>query len=224
MLQLQLLVSSTTYAHLLVNLQIYTDLVGGIQNLIEKSSRSKIMNKSKIYIVPLILMITVTSLSSCSYHPNSETAARSETSTPSNTKLLPTPSMAQLRAKKSSTTSPTTEKTINVTLYISDTECQTLTPKEVSVSATEPVTSAVGKILEQRDSADFSLSGYRVTTKNGVAIIDLRLSPYSPRHLTSLSNCEQFALFGSLRKTLTSNPQWKIKEVRFTELGKEILV
>ncbi|WP_310834455.1 hypothetical protein [Aetokthonos hydrillicola] len=130
--------------------------------------------------------------------------------------------MAQLRAKKSTTSSPATSKTVKVTLYISDTECQALIPKQVSVSAVEPLISTVGKIIEQQDSGDFSLSGYRVSINNGVATVDLRVSPHSQRQLTSLSSCEQFALFSSLRKTLTSHPEWKIKEVRFTELGKEI--
>jgi len=141
--------------------------------------------------------------------------------------------MAQIRAKKFTVLEPlllkefpnksvATDKTVNVTLYISDTECQNLIPKQVSVPELEAVTSAVGKILEQRDSEDFSLSGYRVTIKHGIATVDLRISPHSQQQLTSLSNCEQFALFGSLRKTLTSHAQWNIKKVRFTELGKDL--
>jgi len=117
---------------------------------------------------------------------------------------------------------PTTDKTVDITLYTSDTECQKLIPQQVLVSAEEPIKNAVGKILEQIDTSDFSLSGYRVSVKNGVATVDLRISPRSKRQLVSLSLCEQFALFGSIRKTLTSNVQWKIKQVRFTEQGQEI--
>ncbi|MCS6794155.1 MAG: hypothetical protein N3E45_01570 [Oscillatoriaceae bacterium SKW80] len=62
----------------------------------------------------------------------------------------------------------------------------------------------------------------RVAAKTGVATVEMRLSPNSKRQFVSLSSCEQFGLFGSLRKTLTSNPAWKIKEVRFSEGGKEI--
>jgi hypothetical protein len=68
------------------------------------------------------------------------------------------------------------------------------------------------------------LSGYRVRVNNGVATVDLRLSPQSKRNFVSLSSCEQFALFGSVRKTLTNNSQWKIKEVRFTEKGEAIVI
>jgi Sporulation and spore germination len=92
----------------------------------------------------------------------------------------------------------------------------------VSVPSEEPLKGAVGKIIQERDNADFSLSGYRVTVKNGVATVDLRVSPESKRQLTSLSSCEQFALFGSLKKTLTSNPKWNVKDVRFTEKGEEL--
>ena len=178
-------------------------------------------------------MAIVTSLSSCSGRPTSSTTATSEIPPPTNGKSFPTPSMAQIRAKKFTVLEPlllkefpnksvATDKTVNVTLYISDTECQNLIPKQVSVPELEAVTSAVGKILEQRDSEDFSLSGYRVTIKHGIATVDLRISPHSQQQLTSLSNCEQFALFGSLRKTLTSHAQWNIKKVRFTELGKDL--
>jgi hypothetical protein len=144
----------------------------------------------------------------------------------------PSPSMAQLRAKSKLSTQSTPKltpdaskalgKITNVTVYTSDPQCQEFVGKEVKVSAGEPVANAVGKVIEERDTADFSLSGYRVNVKDGVATVDLRISPESKRQFTSLSSCEQFALFGSLRKTLTSNAQWNIKEVRFTEKGEEI--
>ncbi|MEA5571247.1 hypothetical protein [Calothrix sp. UHCC 0171] len=121
-----------------------------------------------------------------------------------------------------STAQTPTGKTTEVTVYTSDTQCQELVPQKIPVSAQAPVVGAVGKVLEGRDNGDFSLSGYRVNVNNGIATVDLRLSPNSKRILTSLSSCEQFALFGSLRKTLTSNSQWKIKDVRFTEKGEEI--
>ncbi|MFM6472207.1 MAG: sporulation/spore germination protein, partial [Dolichospermum sp.] len=55
-----------------------------------------------------------------------------------------------------------------------------------------------------------------------VATVDIRVSPESKRQLFSLSSCEQFALFGSVRKTLMSNSEWKIKDVSFTERGEDI--
>jgi hypothetical protein len=211
---------------------------------------SQIMNITKKYFLPVIFVTIVVSLSSCSSNPtarNIESGTPSPTTTPTNTPTTtPTnsvssqtpsqiPSVAQLREKSpnqespkeetpSSSTKAVTSKTTNITLYTSDAQCQELIPEKVSVPAEEPVKNAVSKILEKRDTSDFSLSGYRVNIKNGIATVDLRTSPESKRQLASLSSCEQFVLFGSLRKTLTSNAQWNIKEVRFTEGGKEIVL
>jgi hypothetical protein len=187
------------------------------------------MNTNKRYFLLLMMVTIFTSLSSCSLRDTSQ-RIDSQASTPVATPTMitsPTPNkkitIAQLRAKSPQTdqllsTAPTT----NVTLYTSDTQCQELIPQVVSVSAAAPIKSTVGKILEKQDRSDFSLSGYRVNVKQGVATIDLRMSPESKRQLASLSSCEQFALFGSLRKTLTSNAKWNIKEVYFTERGEEI--
>lgn len=153
-----------------------------------------------------------------------------ETPLPKASPTVTTPATESSLPKKSptpiapaTTSKVTTAKTTNVTVYTSDAQCQQLIAQKVPVSADEPVQGAVGKILEQRDSGDFNLSSYRVNVKNGVATVDLRLAPNSKRQIASLSSCEQFALFGSLRKTLTSNAQWKIKDVRFTERGEEIV-
>ncbi|MEA5627010.1 sporulation/spore germination protein [Nostoc sp. UHCC 0251] len=201
------------------------------------------MSTTNRYFLPLIFVTIVVSLSSCSSNPttrNIDSEAPSATTTPTNSSSSQTPSqipsVAQLREKLPNQESPkentlslstpkaTTSKTTNVMLYTSDTQCQELIPEKVSVPAEEPVTNVVNKILEKRDTSDFSLSGYRVNIKNGIATVDLRISPDSKRQIASLSSCEQFALFGSLRKTLTSNAQWNIKEVRFTEQGKDIVL
>ncbi|MEH2304002.1 sporulation/spore germination protein [Nostoc sp.] len=204
---------------------------------------SKIMNTTKRYFLPLIFVTMVVSLSSCNSNPTArkiDSPTPYPTTTPTNTVSSQTssqiPSVAQLREKSPNQESPkentpsssipkaVTSKTTNVTLYTSDTQCQEFIPEKVSVPAEEPVTNVVSKILEKRDTSDFSLSGYRVNIKNGVATVDLRISPESKRQIASLSSCEQFALFGSLRKTLTSNSQWNIKEVRFTERGEDIVL
>jgi hypothetical protein len=210
-----------------------------------------IINTTKKYLLAFIVAAIATSLSSCSSNPTARQETISETPAPTTTSniiLSPspsqTPSMAHLRAKSEDVETPTptptpqespttstpvatspvaTSKTTNVTLYTSDVQCQQLIPQKVPVSANEPVEGAVGKILEQRDSGDFNLSSYRINVKNGVATVDLRVAPNSKRQIASLSSCEQFALFGSVRKTLTSNAQWKIKDVRFTERGEEIV-
>ncbi|MEH1936389.1 MAG: sporulation/spore germination protein [Nostoc sp.] len=201
------------------------------------------MNTTQRYFLPLIFVTMIVSLSSCSSKPtarNIDSGTPSPTTTPTNSVSSQTssqiPSVAQLREKSPNQESPkenrpsssipkaVTSKTTSVTLYTSDTQCQELIPEKLLVPAEEPVTNVVSKILEKRDTSDFSLSGYRVNIKNGIATVDLRISPDSKRQIASLSSCEQFALFGSLRKTLTSNAQWNIKEVRFTERGEDIVL
>ncbi|MDF5713517.1 MAG: sporulation/spore germination protein [Rhizonema sp. NSF051] len=199
------------------------------------------MNASQKFINPFLLIAVVASFSSC--HSMS-TARHLDTKTPAvgtnNSTLSSAPSMADLGAKKSTRVEPllpkeflaenkasltsgeVTTQNAKATLYTSDSQCQELIPQKVSVLAQEPVTDAVGKIIQQQDTADFDLSGYRVSIKKGVATVDLRTAPNSRRQFTSLSSCEQFTLFGSLRKTLVSNTQWNIKKVRFTDRGKEI--
>lgn len=110
----------------------------------------------------------------------------------------------------------------DITVFTSDLECQKLVPSKVSVSPNEPVKDAVGKIIASKNTADLNISNYRVNLKNGVATVDFRIPPDSPRQLVSLSSCEQFTLFKSIEKTLTSNPKWKIRNVRFTQSGEEL--
>ncbi|TAF04961.1 MAG: sporulation/spore germination protein [Nostocales cyanobacterium] len=175
------------------------------------------------YIFPLIVLAICATISSCSSDDTSDNTASAPTT---NSTVSPTPLNSPVAAEPFST-QPTSKaisgKTTQVTLYTSDSQCQDYVAKKASVSADEPMNEAVGKILEERDTADFSLVGYRVNINNDVATIDLRISPESKRQIASLSSCEQFALFGSLRKTLTSNAQWKIKDVRFTQQGEEIV-
>ncbi|MBD2664359.1 hypothetical protein B6N60_00927 [Richelia sinica FACHB-800] len=203
------------------------------------------MYTHKKYLFPLALVVICTILSSCTGTNTGENANNPSLESPTTTttpRPQLSPSTAQLRSKSVEAKPNTTQeqpdsenetkteaetksnqpKTINVTLYTSDDQCQELIPKKTEVSAQEPVTEAIGQILKDRDGADFSLSGYRVNIKDGVATVDLRLAADSKRQLASLSSCEQFAIFSSLRKTLTSNAQWNIKDVRFTERGQDL--
>ncbi len=178
------------------------------------------MKTNKLSILTILFAIAITVVSGCS---SNNISRQPEGSTPKNSETEPSsPSLAKLRAKPQE--KEPTGKTTNATIYTSDTQCQKLIPKKVAVTANKPISSAVAQIIEQHDSGDFNVSGYRVSIKNGVATIDLRMDPKSRRQLVSLSSCEQFALFGSLRKTLTSNPEWNIKTVRFTQLGEDIVL
>ncbi|AKG20194.1 GerMN domain-containing protein [Calothrix sp. 336/3] len=175
------------------------------------------MHTTKAYIYSLVAIALT--LSSCHSTPTTvqpsptiSAAVKPPTETPES--LLPNQSSSHSISGKK----------VNITLYTSDTQCQKHLPQAVAVAANAPVTNAVAQILEKEDTADFSISGYRVKLQNGVATIDFRVAPSSQRQISSLSSCEQFALFGSLRKTLTSNPQWKIKQVKFTQQGEEIIL
>ena len=204
------------------------------------------MNAMKKYISPLIILAIVTTLSSCSSNPTSNNVANQTPGTPSNDSIqssspspsptptetptpettdtpLSTPTPNEETPTPSTTETPSSNKTVKVNVYTIDNQCQDLVANKVSVSEQEPVTAAVGKILKQQDTADFSISGYRVNVKDNVATVDLRRSADSKRVFSSLSSCEQRALFGSIEKTLISNSQWNIKSVRFTEKGKEIV-
>ena len=144
-------------------------------------------------------------------------ATPTPTATPT-TKITPTITPQPVKAEN------TNIETVTVTIYHIDNQCSTLVPKKIAVPKNNSLEAAMGKVLEEVNSGDFDLVGYRVKVnqKSGVATVDLRLSPDSQRKIVSLSNCEQFAIFGSIRKTLTGNKQWKVKDVRFTEKGKEI--
>ncbi len=121
-------------------------------------------------------------------------------------------------------TKPVVTKTVMVTVYQIDGQCQNFLPQKIAVPVDHPIQAAVGEVLDQQSSGDFELSGYRVDVDPDLqeATVDLRLAPNSKRRFTGLSSCEQLAIFGSLRKTLTSNAQWKIQTTRFTEQGQEI--
>lgn len=84
---------------------------------------------------------------------------------------------------------------------------------------------AVGRVLAQQQSSDFELSGYRVLRRpNGEVVIDFRLPANAKRQMTSLSSCEQLALFGSLRQTLLRHRPWDVKLIRFTDRGRAIVL
>ncbi|MFP4101178.1 sporulation/spore germination protein [Coleofasciculus sp.] len=114
-------------------------------------------------------------------------------------------------------------ETITLNIYRTDSQCETLIPEPVAVAAETPVTASVGNVVAQVSSGDLDLAGYRVNLDNGIATIDLRLSPDSQRQFVSLSMCEQLALFGSIRKTLLENPRLNIQDVRFTDKGQDIV-
>ncbi|MEL7034420.1 MAG: hypothetical protein AAFO04_02195 [Cyanobacteria bacterium J06592_8] len=192
------------------------------------------MNKFSQILTISMICLTVLGLGSCTstkvqVESNSSpelTETRSETNEPATTVSQSTTS-----DPKKTTSTPvlkeaiTPTNTIPVTVYRVDQDCSELVPEKVTVSEDRAVEDAVAKTLEIQPDFELPLS-YRVEVDSyyQVAIIDLRVATTSRRTLNSLSACEQFALFGSLRETLTRNPDWQIYEVYFTNLGEDILL
>jgi hypothetical protein len=116
-----------------------------------------------------------------------------------------------------------TSSTIAVQVYQPDSQCLALVPKPVAVATSTPVKSAIGEIIAELSSPEFQVAEYEVAVKNRQATVDLQLAPGSTRQLNSLSACEQMALFAGIEKTLTSNPEWQIQSVQFTEGGRALV-
>ncbi|NEQ25591.1 MAG: sporulation/spore germination protein [Microcoleus sp. SIO2G3] len=115
--------------------------------------------------------------------------------------------------------------TVNAKIYSLDTQCQWFQQETVALPKAGSLEAAIGTVLAEQQSSDFDLSGYRVIRRpNGELIIDFRLPTNTKRQFTSLSSCEQLALFGSLRQTLLRNPQWGIKLIRFRDRGRAIVL
>ncbi len=198
-----------------------------VSPLISKKSKTGKRHKFSFYCVLAIsVVLTSCRTDSPSNAPvaSSPSASPSAAPSPSSSLVERSPSASPRTSQPLQTASVISKKTVPVSVYKVDNQCRDFVSEKMSVPANQPISGAVGKVLENADSADFSLSGYRVSVASGVATVDLRVAPDSKRQLVSLSSCEQMAIFGSLRKTLTSNAQWKIKSVRFTDRGKEVVL
>ena len=177
------------------------------------------MNSIQPYLAALATSTIILSLNSCT-----PPTARRESIPPiplpvaASQGKAPTPKIPQPAVKPQAVA-----KAVTATIYQVDSQCQALIPQTITLPAAQSLKAAVATVLEQQSTSDLNLA-YRVNRErnSGIVSIDLRVPANSPRKLASLSSCEQLALFGSLRQTLISNPLWKVKNVRFTELGKEI--
>jgi len=113
------------------------------------------------------------------------------------------------------------------TIYRADIFCQALEPESVELEANAgdreaEIEAAIAVILKQWTGSDTGIAGYRITVRDRAATIDLRRDPDSARPWLAFSTCEQFALFGSLRETLTSEPSWNLDRVEFLSLGEPL--
>ncbi len=117
------------------------------------------------------------------------------------------------------------KNTVSINIYQVDNQCNDFIAEKVDVPQNNSLDMAVAKVIDKSNINEFSLSNSKVTIDaQGIATIDFQVAANSKRRFISLSSCEQFNLFGSLRKTLIDNPDWQIKDVRFTEGGKELVL
>lgn len=174
------------------------------------------MNSIQHFLARCGVCVTILSLVSCSSPPVDVSTQPSPTP-----EALVSPQPSPDPQKQA--TSPA--NTVPVTIYQVDSQCSELVPTKITVAKDQSLETAIAEVLEQQSSSDFPFN-YRVNLdpNQNTATIDFRVPSTSQRTFTSLSSCEQLALFGSLRKTLTSNPDWQINEVYFTERGEEIIL
>jgi hypothetical protein len=171
------------------------------------------------------------SLSSCtSTELQAESPVSSEASQPSEPVVNLASQASNSPPEKPLETSPVLKaptapaNTIPLTLYRVDSQCESLISQQVTVPVDQALEMAVAKTLEIQQ-LELPL-GYRMEVDHDyqIAVIDLRVPTTSRRTLNSLSACEQLALFGSLRETLTQNPDLQIQEVYFTHLGEDLIL
>jgi hypothetical protein len=123
---------------------------------------------------------------------------------------------------KNSTSKKPASNLVSLGIFKLDNQCNQFIAEKVSVSKTKMLEEAVARTIDRATNADFDLSGYRINRKGETVTIDFRVAPDAKRQLKALSNCEQLALYGGLRKTLTGNSVLKVKSVQFSDRGQLI--
>ncbi len=118
------------------------------------------------------------------------------------------------------TATANTAKSLNI--YKADAQCNGLFPQKVEMPGPVDANAAIGQVIANSNSPDFRVVNYRVNVENGTATVDLRLPPNAKRPFSALSACEQLEFFGSMEKTLTSNPSLQVRSVRFRDGQKEL--
>lgn len=111
---------------------------------------------------------------------------------------------------------------VPVVIYRMDDQCTKLESTSVALPKEKTLERAIGTILDQANTPDFTISDYQVAKANGIATITLRIAPGAKRSFASMSTCEQMAFFGAMRETLVQRKEWSIREVKFTDGKKEI--
>ncbi len=112
--------------------------------------------------------------------------------------------------------------TVPVTVYHMDDRCEKLVKQTEHFPKDKTLERAIGSVLTHANTADFTITDYRVTAKANVATILLRLPTGTKRSFKSMSSCEQMAYFGAMRETIVQRKEWGIQDVKFTDGKQEI--
>lgn len=113
-----------------------------------------------------------------------------------------------------------TASTVPIAIYRMDSGCNALVPKTEDLPKEKTLDAAVGAVIRESNSADFTVSDYAITKEGNSATIVLRLPPTAKRPFAAMSACEQMSLFGALRETIVGRSDWNIRDVQFSD-GKE---
>ena len=131
----------------------------------------------------------------------------------------PQPSIAPTTSAAMSAAAATT---IPVAVYHMDSNCNQLVKKTEQLPKEKTMDRAIGSVLNQANTADFTITDYRVTSQGQVATIVLRLPSGGARSFKSMSSCEQMSFFGAMRETVMQRKEWGIKDVTFTDGKQEV--
>ncbi len=155
--------------------------------------------------------------------PAASTTLPSPSSTPFPSPEAPSakPPSVSLRTSENSLT--TTASTVPIAIYRMDSGCNVLVAKTEGLPREKTLDAAVGAVISQSNSADFTISDYGITKQGTIATIVLRLPPTAKRPFTAMSACEQMSLFGALRATIVGQSDWNIRDVQFSDGKKEII-
>ena len=166
-------------------------------------------------------------LASCTPTPPATppTTAQSTTPTPSAPSPSPKPTVPTPTPQKSIAPTPlttTSAATIPVAVYHMDSNCNQLVKETEQLPKEKTMDRAIGSVLNRANTADFSITDYRVTSQGELATIVLRLPSGGVRSFKSMSSCEQMSFFGAMRETVVQRKEWGIKDVTFTDGKQEI--
>ena len=180
--------------------------------------------------VTLFLGLTLVSCTSTTTPPTTPpTTAQFTTPTPSTppsgpkpTLPAPTPQPSIAPTASAATSGKTLATTIPIAVYHMDRNCNQLVKETEQLPKEKTMDRAIGSVLNRANTADFTITDYRVTSQGEVATIVLRLPSGGVRSFKSMSSCEQMSFFGAMRETVVQRKEWGIKDVTFTDGKQEI--